>query len=175
MPSPRLIAVIVLLVLLAAIGGGALWQEHRVSAAQAAGTKAKAELGVVKADLASVQAALQAAQQQPAIITRYVDRVQVVREAARVITKEIPVYVTPAADAACPVTVGFVRIHDAAAAGRAPQPPAGDPDAPAAGVALSAVADTVAGNYETCNAIRDQLTSLQEWVDSEIPAPQATP
>jgi len=174
MPSPRLIATIVLLALLAAIGGGAWWQEHRVGEAHAQATRARSDLAAANATLAGVRAALKAAQEQPAIITRYVDRVQVVREAARVITKEVPVYVTPEADAACAVPAGFVRIHDAAAEGRAPEPPTGDPDAPAAGLALSAVADTVAGNYETCHVIREQLIGLQEWVDSEIP-PEPAP
>jgi len=174
MPSPRLIAGIILLALLAAIGGGTWWQEHRVGEARAQATKARADLDAANATLSGLRATLKAAQAQPTIITRYVDRVQVVREAARVITKEVPVYVTPEADAACTVPAGFVRIHDAAAEGRAPEPPAGDPDAPAAGLALSAVTDTITGNYETCHVIREQLIALQEWEDSEItpePAP----
>jgi hypothetical protein len=98
------------------------------------------------------------------VITRYVDRVQYVREAGATIVKEVPVYVTPQADRACPVPVGFVRLHDAAAENRPLAGAAGDPDAPAAGIALSAVASTVADNYTSCHAIREQLIGLQDAV-----------
>ncbi|MWW03286.1 hypothetical protein [Pseudomonas aeruginosa] len=44
-------------------------------------------------------------------VTQYVDRIQYVEQAARTIVKEIPVYVTPEADASCDVS-GFVRLHN---------------------------------------------------------------
>jgi predicted methyltransferase len=56
-----------------------------------------------------------------------------------------------------------VRIEDAAAAGELPEP-ARDTDAAAAGVALSAVAGTVAANYQTCHENTEQLRALQAWV-----------
>lgn len=98
------------------------------------------------------------------VVTRYVDRVQYVREAGATIVKEVPVYVTATADAACTVPAGFVHIHDAAASGHTPTGPAGDPDAPAAGVTLSAVAETTAANYTTCHATAAQVTGLQALV-----------
>ena len=100
------------------------------------------------------------------VVTQYVDRVRVVREKGDTITKEVPVYVPVQADAACTINRGFVRLHDAAAAGELPEP-AGDADAPAAGLALSAVAGTVAANYQTCHENAEQLRALQAWV-SEI-------
>lgn len=103
------------------------------------------------------------------IVTQYVDRVQTVRVKGDTITKEIPVYVTSKADAACVIPAGFVRVHAAAAANIAPDTTAGDPDAPAAGLTLSAVADTVAGNYTTCNGIREQVIGLQDYIRS-LPA-----
>lgn len=50
-----------------------------------------------------------------------------------------------------------------AAAGELPEPTR-DADAAAAGVALSAVAGTVAANYQTCHENAEQLRALQEWV-----------
>lgn len=97
------------------------------------------------------------------VVTKYVDRVQTVRVAGETIVKEIPVYVTPEADAACVLPRGFVRLHDAAAAGRVPAPP-GTADASAAGIALSAVVGTVADNYERCHENSTQLESLQDWI-----------
>jgi len=98
------------------------------------------------------------------VVTQYVDRVKVVEKVGQTIVKEIPVYVTAEADRACTVPAGFVRVHDAAAAGVPPPEPAGSADAAPAGIALSAVAGTVADNYTSCRAIREQLISLQEYL-----------
>ncbi|MDR9130216.1 hypothetical protein FEP35_04307 [Burkholderia multivorans] len=112
-----------------------------------------------------------AARRDVKVVTQYVDRVQVVREKGDTIVKEVPVYVDREADRACAVPVGFVRVHDAAAA----NVPVGDPgsaDAAAAGVTLSAVAATVAGNYTTCHENAEQLIALQARVrDVEQEAP----
>lgn len=112
-----------------------------------------------------------AARRDVKVVTQYVDRVQVVREKGDTIIKEVPVYVDREADRACVVPVGFVRVHDSAAA----NVPVGDPgssDAAPSGVALSAVAASVAGNYTTCHENAEQLIALQARVrDTEEPAP----
>ena len=97
------------------------------------------------------------------VVTQYVDRVRIVREKGKTIIQEVPVYVPVEADTACTIHRGFVRLHDAAAAGELPEP-AGDADATAAGVALSAVAGTVVDNYQTCHENAEQLRALQAWV-----------
>jgi len=97
------------------------------------------------------------------VVTQYVDRVRVVREKGDTIIKEVTVYVPVQADAACTINRGFVRVHDAAAAGELPEP-ARDADATTAGIALSAVAGTVATNYQTCHENAEQLRALQAWV-----------
>jgi hypothetical protein len=97
------------------------------------------------------------------VVTQYVDRVRVVREKGDTIIKEIPVYVPVQADAACTINLGFVRLHDAAAAGALPEP-ARNTDAAAADIALSTVAGTVATNYQTCHETAEQLRALQTWV-----------
>lgn len=98
------------------------------------------------------------------VVTQYVDRVKVVEKVGQTIVKEIPVYVTAEADRACTVPAGFVRVHDAAAAGVPPPEPAGPADAAPAGIALSAVTGTVAENYTSCRATRERLISLQEYL-----------
>ena len=102
------------------------------------------------------------------VVTQYVDRIRVVREKGDTIIKEVPVYVPVQADAACTINRGFVRLHDAAAAGELPEP-ARDADAAAAGLALSAVAGTVAANYQTCHENAEQLRALQAWIIDLIP------
>lgn len=97
------------------------------------------------------------------VITKYVDRVRVVREAGATIIKEVPVYVSPEVDAACVLSRGFVRLHDSAAAGDVPDP-AGGSDAAPSGVALSTVAGTVADNYQRCHENAEQLIALQAWI-----------
>ncbi|TWQ43449.1 hypothetical protein, partial [Xanthomonas vasicola] len=101
---------IVLLALIAVLVGGCVWQEQRVSAAQqdrdtALQAKRRAE------------AERDSAKGSTTVVTQYVDRVQIVREAGATITREIPIYVTQKADAACAIPAGFVRLHDAAATG----------------------------------------------------------
>lgn len=97
------------------------------------------------------------------VVTEYVDRVRVVREKAKTIVKEVPVYVTPEADAACVVPRGFVRVHDGAARNEVPGP-AADSDDAASGVALSTVAEVTAENYGTYHEVAEQLKALQKWV-----------
>ena len=105
------------------------------------------------------------------IVTQYVDRIRVVREKGDTIIKEVPVYVPVQADAACTINHGFVRLHDAAAAGELPEP-ARDADAASAGIALSAVAGTLTANYQTCHENAVQLRALQEWARGATPAEQ---
>ena len=107
------------------------------------------------------------------VVTEYVDRVRIVREKGDTIIKEVSVYVPVQADAACTINRGFVRLHDAAAAGELPEP-ARDADAAAAGLALSAVAGTVTANYQTCHENAEQLRALQVWV-REMEAAKQTP
>jgi len=102
------------------------------------------------------------------VVTQYVDRVRVVREKGETIIREVPVYVPVQADAACTINRGFVRLHDAAA-GELPEP-ARDADAAAAGIALPAVAGTVAANYQTCHENAEQLRALQAWVMEMVSA-----
>ena len=111
-----------------------------------------------------LQAELQQAQLSQRVVTEYVDRVRVVQERGNTIIKEVPTHVTATADAACPVPVGFVRVHNAAAQNMPLDPAPGNPDAPAPGVALSTVASTVTDNYTTCHTTAAQLSALQDWV-----------
>jgi hypothetical protein len=105
------------------------------------------------------------------VVTKYIDRVQIVRQKGADIIKEVPVYVTKEADAGCVIPRGFARLHDAAAAGSLAGP-AGGTDAAPAGIALSAVAAAVADNYERCHENSTTLTGLQEWVRAQQAAGQ---
>lgn len=84
------------------------------------------------------------------------------------IVRNVPIYVTKKADAGCVIPVGFVGLHNAAAENRDPAP-AGNPDAPAQGITLAAVAGTVSENYGTCHEIRNQLIGFQAWARGQWP------
>lgn len=92
------------------------------------------------------------------VVTKYVDRVQVVREKGADIVREVPVYVPLDAP---DLPGGFRLFHDAAARGDLAGA-AGRLDAPP--VAAQDVARTVAENYTACRLNAEQLTALQEWV-----------
>ena len=164
MPSPRAIVTLLILLVIAGLIAGGAWQQHRINTADAATRDALARVQAAQVERDTAREEARQARQNVRVVTQYVDRVQTVHVQGKTITKEIPVHVTPKADAACVVPVGFVRIHDAAAANTAPQPAAGDPDAPAPGLALSAVAETVADNYTTCHATAEQLIALQAYL-----------
>ncbi len=102
---------------------------------------------------------------------RSAQRQVAIRTVTQDIVREVPRYVTIESDAGCSVPTGFVRLHDNAAAGRSPS--AAIPDSAAAphdapsGIALSAVAATLAGNYGTCREDAERLGALQEWIRAQ--------
>lgn len=151
------------------VGAGGSWKVRDWMAAEAALAEARAEAKAAARVADRTQAA--------AAVTEDVGQgVEVARAKTRIvyrtITERIPVYVTPEIDRDYPVPVGFVRLHDAAAQGSAAILPdsAGEPaDAPS-GVALSAVADTVVGNYASCTDDRARLIGWQDWYRQQVAA-----
>lgn len=149
----RLMAVVLLLA--AATGFGWIKGASHVQAAWDAEQQAMA--------IAAAQQRARQAETTVKVVTEYIDRVQIVQGKTRTIIKEVPVYVPAQADADCRINTGFVRLHDAAATNTIPAAP-GNPDAAPAGVALSTVAATVAGNYGTCHETAEKLMALQAWI-----------
>lgn len=93
------------------------------------------------------------------------------RVVTQTLIREVVRYVPAAADAACSVPAGFVRLHDQAATGVLSDPAdaAGQPaDAPS-GVALSAVGSTVAENYGACREDAERLKGWQAWYTGLAP------
>jgi hypothetical protein len=148
---------LLMLLLVVTIGAYVVIQGARVDRAEARAAAAATQNTRLQAELVQARGSVQ-------VVTQYVDRVQIIRQRGETITREIPAHVTPQADTRCPVSVGFVSVHDAAAANLPLDRPAGDPDAPAPGLALSAVAATVVDNYGTCHELRAQVIGLQDYV-----------
>ncbi|MDT8311916.1 MAG: hypothetical protein RQ732_10755 [Methylophaga sp.] len=88
----------------------------------------------------------------------------------RTITKEVIRYVQDPDAGNCRLPDRWVRIHDAAAGGSVDLP--GDsttttkPDESATKITDIEALGVVTENYGTCQQLRNQLTSLQEWVRS---------
>ena len=143
------------LALLAIAAGLAWWATASYNAAVQRADQAETTAATLRTQLDNAKAAT-------VTVTQYVDRERVIRLKGDTIIKEVPRYVPVQADAACVVPRGFVRLHDAAAAGTVPNPDTRDADAAPSGVALSTVAGTVAANYTDCHVDAARLTSLQQ-------------
>jgi hypothetical protein len=139
---------------------------YRVSTHLRSHYQLQAELKSEQAQVDILQTRLAQTAAASVIVVEAAQRAAEIREVTRTIIKEVPVYVTPEADAACAVPPGFVRVHDAAVLGVPVDHPAVAPDAAASVPALSAVAGTVAANYGTCNELRQQLIGLQGYISS---------
>lgn len=82
--------------------------------------------------------------------------------------EEVPKYVPVEADRACTINVGFVQLHDAAAAGLPlPAAPAGGIGGAAAGVDLAAVGTTVVTNYAAANENAARLKAVQAYYEAQ--------
>lgn len=149
------------LVALIAFGGG--YTVRDVMAQAGSAKAAKAEVRTVERVVYRERAAADVTER---IGTQAAARQAEIRYVTRTLVEKVNVYVTPEADRNCILPVGFVRLHDAAAAGEGgalPEPAGESYDAPS-GVACSAAAETIVGNYGDYTAVAGQLTDLQSWV-----------
>ena len=105
------------------------------------------------------------AQVEIQVVTEYVDRVKTVIEKGKTIVKTVVEYVSVDSDNRCDVNCGFLRLYATSAGDLMPPATASLNDA-SSGVALSTVAADLSDNFTQCNAIREQLISLQQWASS---------
>lgn len=91
-----------------------------------------------------------------------------IRVVYRDLIKEVPTYVTPEADRRCDLPVGFVRLHDQAAAGlpEVSAPSSDVRDAPS-GIPLSAASGVIVGNYGAAYRWRERAVACETWAASQ--------
>ena len=123
--------------------------------------KWEAKVAEVKLEMAKKETA--SAEVTTKVITKYVTKIEVVKEKGNEIIKQVPVYITKDADAKCDVPNGFVVLHDSASRNEVPDPTR-KVDAGTSEVKISGVATTVTENYTTYHQVAEQLKSLQEWI-----------
>lgn len=121
------------------------------------------DLADARREAATAQRQVRVADKVAAVVTRYVDRVQIVRAAGATIIQEVPVYVTENADRRCTVPAGFVRLWNGANRGELPAAD-GAVDEAASAVVLSDVAAQHGREAEQCRATEEQLIALQDAV-----------
>lgn len=137
-----------------------------LKAQEAAAARRAAAVTQAQANVSTAVGAQQAAAQ--AVIVRWRTR----------FISEIPSVVTPALDRSFPLSVGWVRGHDAAARGvdlsGLPDPAAGADDAPSSVKPSDALA-VLAGNYAVCRAALTQDAGWRDWWQREAAAQAVKP
>lgn len=150
-PTGAIAYVVAALVALAVLVGAHELGFRRASAA------GKANLAAYQAQAEAESAKLRAkaAEVRVEVVTKYQDRVKVIREIAPEVVREIEVI----RQSACVLPPEFRVLHDRAA-GAGTEASAG---ADAAPVTPEVVAETVAENYRIARETAEQLKALQEW------------
>lgn len=100
------------------------------------------------------------------IVTKYVDKVKIVKEKGDVIIREVPKYISEKSDTECVIPKSFVMLHDSASKNEVPDSSGGIDGTPST-TKLSTVIETVAGNYTIYYETAEQLKALQEWVKQQ--------
>ena len=120
---------------------------------------AEAKLEMAKKEAASTEASTK-------VVTKYINKIEIVKEKGDAIVKEIPKFVTATDDGQCAVPNGFVVLHDSASRNEVPDSTRGI-DEGTSKVKLSGIAETVTTNYTTYYQVSEQLKALQEWVKEQ--------
>lgn len=119
-------------------------------------TKAKANIQVAQTNIASNKASVQT-------VTKYIDRVQIVKEKGDTIIKKVPIYVTKKDDTNCVINAGFVQLWNDANEMRISDAATTSNEA-ASPVVLTDVAAQHATEARIAHQTEEQLISLQNWI-----------
>ena len=111
---------------------------------------------VIEAQRHSIETGVKQAEVSDKIVTKYVDRVKIVKQN---VIKEVKVYVKD--DANIMLSPNFRLFHDSSANNEIPSRTS-NPDEKA--VTVEDLANTIAGNYGICHENSATLISLQDWV-----------
>lgn len=111
---------------------------------------------VIEAQRHSIETGVKQAEVSDKIVTKYVDRVKIVKKN---VVKEVKVYVKD--DANIMLSPNFRLFHDSSAKSEISSRTS-NPDGKA--VTVEDLANTIAGNYGICHENSATLISLQDWV-----------
>ena len=111
---------------------------------------------IIAAQEHAIETGVKQAEVSDKIITKYVDRVKIVKKN---VVKEVKVYVKD--DANIMLSPNFRLFHDSSANNEIPSRTS-NPDGKA--VTVEDLANTIAGNYGNCHENSATLISLQDWI-----------
>ena len=111
---------------------------------------------VIEAQRHSIETGVKQAEVSDKIVTKYVDRVKIVKKN---VVKEVKVYVKD--DANIMLSPNFRLFHDSSANNEISSRTS-NPDGKA--VTVEDLANTIAGNYGNCHENSATLISLQDWI-----------
>ena len=129
------------------------------------------DLEVKAAKLEAENARLEAKGEQITIqyVTKYVDRIKIVKEKGDEIIVKVPVYINEKSDDGCVVNHGFRVLHDSAATNTPEVPNTTGPSyEDPTNLKLSTIGTTVGQNYKTHHEVREQLIQLQDWIKDQV-------
>lgn len=132
-------------------------------------TSAAQNKAVVKQQAAVIKQIAKQDKASDTIAKEHVVVQEKIRYKYRTLYRDAATLVPPSNDFKYALSVGLVRLHDAAATGTDPVPdPAGRPDDAPSDVTPSVLATTLVDNYEAATANAAQLGKLQDWVKAQI-------
>jgi len=150
--------------LVAAVFGAGFYTGHKFAANhyEAVISKMKEEEATLRAEKAELQTKLTAeiANVKEVIVTKYVDRIKIVKE-KEYVYRDQAINNVPDHNI---LSDGWVYLHDTSAAGNTDADPARSSDATPSGVEANQALAVVTENYGACNANAEQLKSLQDFV-----------
>lgn len=150
--------------LVGAAGGWWITRDHYLG--QIAATALEQQKAIVKASNVARDAQAAADKLTHDRDVKNAEDHQRIQTVTNTITREVPVYVTAKTDELFPLPCGFIRLHDAAAAGVEPAAvslPAGKSDGDRCDVATSAAATIIAQNYGLALGWQSDLKTWRGW------------
>lgn len=96
----------------------------------------------------------------------YEDKIAQTKQRGDTIVKYVDKFITKEADAKCVIPNSFVSLHNSAVHNQVPDTSRVADESPS-GVALSTTTKTVVENYNTYHEVREQLLSLQKWINEQ--------
>lgn len=164
-PQYKLAAYIVAVVLVVGIlfgGGYKVGHTFATNHYTAVIAEMEKEAAQLEADKAKLQTDLanEVANVKERIVTKYVDRIKVIKEKEYVYRDKATNVVPDRVE----LSNGWVSLHDAAAAGNDDATGSDYSDGTSSGVKANQALAVVTDNYAACHANAEQLTALQEYV-----------
>ena len=117
---------------------------------------------VKETEIQVVEVEVKSTQENVKVVTKYVDKVRIVKETTDAIIKEVPIYITKADDARCELSNAAIVLHNSASQNTVP-PSTGNIAPGTSDVKASELITTVSENYGTYYEMREQLKAWQDW------------